>query len=181
MRALRLVRRTDRLAPISLLAAAFAVAQLALGGTALAAEDDATDGGDEASESAPIDDFLQDDFLDDGFSEDDFLSEDFLEAAEDEAPVERGLYYWGFEVPVDVLVIRPMAFFDSAAGLMLFTTASVAITPPMAVTTLIKSWGEDGSYLEYWDRGNYQQAWQQTVVDPWEYTWRRPLGQLTSY
>ncbi|MCA9512094.1 MAG: hypothetical protein KC560_15385 [Myxococcales bacterium] len=183
MRALRLVRSLARRGLpsfVSLLALAVAIV-LVGAGTAARAQDDA-DAPSSDEEAAPDagggqDDFLRDDFLDRGTESDDFLSEDFLETAEEEAPP-SGPYHWGFEVPVDILLLRPLAFLDSAVGLSLFGVTGATVAVPTAVESLVNL-AIDGEW--YWNNGDLAQAWQQTVLDPWEYTWRRPLGQLTSF
>jgi len=164
-----------------------AVSVALLASTGVASAEQAEDGaaanetaGTESADQTDEDDFLSDDFLrgDTDTAEDDFLSEDFQEAAEEEAPPERGAYYWGFEVPVDVLLLRPLAALDVAVGMNLFCITSVAIAVPTGVESVVRSF-IDGEL--YWSNGDFQQAWQQTVLDPGEYLWRRPLGQLSSY
>ena len=124
------------------------------------------------------DDFLNDDFLDGDAYEDDFLADDFAETAEEEIVQEKGVYYWTFEVPVDVLVLRPFGAVDVAVGGMFVAVATLPI--------LVGAMGEmlvEGAMGEGWffDTTNLDVALTQAVIDPSWFVFERPLGQLVSF
>lgn len=126
-------------------------------------------------------DFLEedDDFLGDpeprtrDAAADDFLDEDYEEEKEEE----RGFAYWAVNVPIDVLLSRPIALTDTLVGGLFFTVATPFIglaTGSKAVWEYVKGEGW------YYDGGGIQAARQICIDDPWDYAWNRPLGQLSS-
>jgi hypothetical protein len=123
------------------------------------------------------DDFLSDDFGGDE-EEDDFLSDDFAEETEEAYVQEKGAYYWAFEVPLDVVLLRPVGAMDVTVGGMfvgLVAIPMVAGATGEAVWDWL--WGEGW----YFDTTNLDAAFEQAVTHPAEFLFDRPLGQLVSY
>ena len=171
MRTLReSLRQTDWLRTVL---AALIVLSLAFAGPAL---------GQDAGTEDPEDDFVEDDFLldddyDDDF-EDDFLSDDFAEQEEPAYVQEKGAYYWAFEVPVDILILRPAGAIDLAVGGMF----AAFITPPLVVFAGFGSiWDAGSGKGWYYDTTNIDTALDVTVTGPSEFLFDRPLGQLVSF
>ena len=112
---------------------------------------------------------------------DDLFSDDFLE--EESAPVEEpekkesALVHWGFMVPADILLSRPLALSNTLVGFGFFvpSTAILAIAGGTSASWEVFQ-GEDW----YFDPGPIQTAWQICVQDPLDYALNRPLGQLSS-
>ena len=117
---------------------------------------------------APATGFAQDDDDDDLFS-DDFLDE---EAAEEE---EESINW--VNVPIDVLLSRPIAVTDTIVGAAFFLVVSPVLMIGGTAAAINGYLDGDGWYF---DRGNLQAARQICVVDPWDYVVNRPLGQLSS-
>ena len=113
--------------------------------------------------------------------DDDLFSDDFLdeEVAEDEKTEEKdgGLLYWGFMVPADVLVNRPLALTNTMIGFGFFAPSAAILLGGGVVSGL---WEMFGGADWYFDPGPVQTAWQICVQDPLDYAWNRPLGQLSS-
>lgn len=132
----------------------------------------------ESVEDSGDDDFLEDDFLEENEYEDDFLSDDFAEAVEEAEVQEKGVYYWTFEVPLDVLVLRPVGAVDLVIGGMFVTF----VTPPLVIGagfgSLVDAAQGEGWY---YDTTNLEFALEQAVFNPSEFLFDRPLGQLVSF
>jgi hypothetical protein len=124
------------------------------------------------------DDFLSDDFLHDDEFEDDFLSDDFAEEVTEEVVRKKGVYYWAFEVPVDVLVLRPIALADVAIGGGFFTIIAPELVMGAGAGAL---WDLARGKDWYFDTGTIDWALEQAVTNPAQYLFDRPLGQLTSF
>ena len=133
-------------------------------------QDSIEDSGDDA--------FLEDEFREDDEYEDDFLSDDFAEAVEEAEVQEKGVYYWTFEVPLDVLVLRPIGAVDLAIGGMFVSL----VTPPLVIGagfgSLVDAAQGEGWY---YDTTNLEFALEQAVFNPSEFLFDRPLGQLVSF
>ena len=115
-----------------------------------------------------------DDFLSDDYTSDDFLEEVYVEP---EVEQEKGLAYWAFYVPADLLISRPFAVTDTAIGAALFVPSALVL----AGTSLLKStWDVTVGDGWYYDNGNLAAALQICLQDPADYLWNRPLGQLSS-
>lgn len=113
---------------------------------------------------------------DDDLFSDDFLDEDPI--AEDEPEKkESALIHWGFMVPADLLLSRPIAITNTLVGFAFFVPSTAILSIAGATSA---SWevfqGEDW----YFDPGPIQTAWQICVQDPLDYAVNRPLGQLSS-
>ena len=123
------------------------------------------------------DDFLNDDFLDDDAYEDDFLADDFAETVEEAIVQEKGVYYWTFEVPVDVLVLRPIGALDVAVGGMFVAVATLPILLGATGEMFVEAAMGEGWFF---DTTNLDAALTQAVIDPSDFVFERPLGQLVS-
>jgi len=106
--------------------------------------------------------------------QDDFLQDDYVEQEEEEA---RGLRYWAFDVPVDLLLTRPYALTDTVIGGGFFVASVPLIALFMGGQS---SWEFIRGEGWYFDSGGIQAARQICVDDPWAYAWDRPLGKLSS-
>jgi len=112
------------------------------------------------------------------FGDDEDFYEDLVLEDEEETPVEpvSPWLYWGVEVPVDVLVLRPYAAVDVAVGSAFFSL----IAPVQALGSLAGYWLTFDGEERYMDTGNLEQAFQQTVLDPLDYLVDRPLGEFSA-
>lgn len=100
------------------------------------------------------------------------------EESEEERPrvIKNPYLHWGFNVPVDVLILRPLATVDVLVGGSFFAV----VAPFQGLGALADYATQDSGSDRYMEVGNLQQAWQQTVSDPLDYLVDRPLGQLTN-
>jgi hypothetical protein len=147
---------------------ALVVLSLVFAGPALA--QDAEDSGE--------DDFLNDDFLDDDAYEDDFLADDFAETVEEEIIQEKGVYYWTVEVPLDVLLLRPVGAIDIAIGGMFVAVVTLPILAGATGEMIVEACMGEGWFF---DTTNLDAALTQAIVDPSDFVFERPLGQLVSF
>jgi hypothetical protein len=113
---------------------------------------------------------------DDLFGDEETFVDEFATAKELEGP-QRGWRFWALSVPVDLLVLRPIAFADTAIGLMLYAGISQLQTVGVVLGAMY-DWTIDGEW--YVEQGGLDQAWQQLVGDPFMYLAERPIGELTS-